>query len=176
MGKHGGALSKLGQRGRDPAETIVTGPAVSSFRARVFLGLGGITVTVLRAEDLTLGFVGPPRALLLGGAATWSIVLAWRIAGLATANSASIIGNPLDCFRRFDRRRQLGHVFLGLAVTGRIAISDSVSFACCFELGADLCPRWRDRDRISDSRVGPQYGAVSAPQSGYSAGGLISHA
>jgi hypothetical protein len=50
----------------------------------VFLGLGAITVTMLRAEGLTLGFVGPLRALLLG--AVWSIVLAWKIAGLATAN------------------------------------------------------------------------------------------
>jgi hypothetical protein len=52
----------------------------------VFLGLGAITVTMLRAEGLTLGFVSPLRALLLGGAAIWSIVLAWKIAGLATAN------------------------------------------------------------------------------------------
>jgi hypothetical protein len=41
---------------------------------------------MLRAEGLTLGFVGHLRALLLGGAAVWSIVLAWKIAGLATAN------------------------------------------------------------------------------------------
>ena len=52
----------------------------------VFLGLGAITVTMLRAEGLTLGFACPLRALLLGGAAVWSIVLAWKIAGLATAN------------------------------------------------------------------------------------------
>jgi hypothetical protein len=39
---------------------------------------------MLRAEGLTLGFVGPLRAGLLGGAAVWSIVLAWRIAGLST--------------------------------------------------------------------------------------------
>ncbi len=52
----------------------------------VFLGLSAITVTMLRAEGFAFGFVGPLRALLLGGAAVWSIVLAWKIAGLATAN------------------------------------------------------------------------------------------
>ena len=50
----------------------------------VFLGLSAITVTMLRAEGLELGFVGPSRALLLGGAALWSIALGWRIAGLST--------------------------------------------------------------------------------------------
>jgi hypothetical protein len=47
----------------------------------VFLGLSGITVTMLRAEGLTLGFVGPLRALLLGGATVWSLVLGWKISG-----------------------------------------------------------------------------------------------
>jgi hypothetical protein len=51
----------------------------------VFLGLSAITVTMMRAEGLALGFVGPLRALLLGGAALWVIVLGWRIAGLAGA-------------------------------------------------------------------------------------------
>jgi hypothetical protein len=51
----------------------------------VFLGLSAITVTMLRAEGLALGFIGPLRALLLGGAALWTIVLGWRIAGLAAA-------------------------------------------------------------------------------------------
>jgi hypothetical protein len=41
-------------------------------------------VTMLRAEGLALGFVGPARALLLGGATLWSIVLAWKIAGLGS--------------------------------------------------------------------------------------------
>lgn len=50
----------------------------------VFLGLSGITVTMLRAEGFELGFVGPLRAALLGGAAVWSVVLAWKIAGLST--------------------------------------------------------------------------------------------
>ncbi len=45
-----------------------------------------MTVTMLRAEGLTLGFAGPSRALLLGGAATLSIVIAWKISGLAAAN------------------------------------------------------------------------------------------
>jgi hypothetical protein len=52
----------------------------------VFLGLSAITVTMLRAEGFALGFVGPLRALMLGGAVVWSIVLAWKIAGLATAS------------------------------------------------------------------------------------------
>ena len=43
-------------------------------------------MTMLRAEGFSLGFVGPSRTLLLAGAAVWSIVLAWKIAGLATAN------------------------------------------------------------------------------------------
>jgi polyferredoxin len=51
----------------------------------VFLGLSAITVTMLRAEGLALDFVGPLRALLLGGAALWTIVLGWRIAGLGDA-------------------------------------------------------------------------------------------
>jgi hypothetical protein len=51
----------------------------------VFLGLSAITVTMLRAEGLALGFVGPLRALLLGGAAVWAIALGWRIASLAGA-------------------------------------------------------------------------------------------
>ena len=49
----------------------------------VFLGLSAITVTMLRAEGLALAFIGPLRALLLGGAALWTIVLGWRIAGLS---------------------------------------------------------------------------------------------
>jgi hypothetical protein len=52
----------------------------------VFLGLSAITVTMLRAEGFALGLVGPLRAALLSGAAVWSIVLAWKIAGVATAN------------------------------------------------------------------------------------------
>jgi hypothetical protein len=50
----------------------------------VFLGLSAMTATMLRAEGLTLGFVGPLRALLLGGAAAWSIVLAWKISSLGS--------------------------------------------------------------------------------------------
>ncbi|HXW71717.1 MAG TPA: 4Fe-4S binding protein [Methylocella sp.] len=51
----------------------------------VFLGLSAITVTMLRAEGFALAFVGPLRALLLGGAALWTIWLAWRITGLRDA-------------------------------------------------------------------------------------------
>ncbi|MCI0600994.1 MAG: 4Fe-4S binding protein [Beijerinckiaceae bacterium] len=50
----------------------------------VFLGLSATTVTMLRAEGLPLGFVGPMRATLFGGAAGWSIFLAWKITGLNT--------------------------------------------------------------------------------------------
>ncbi|MGB8898071.1 MAG: hypothetical protein WCC90_01920 [Methylocella sp.] len=49
--------------------------------------LRAITRVMPRAEGLTLRFAGPVRALLLGGAAVWSVVLAWKIAGLATANN-----------------------------------------------------------------------------------------
>ena len=52
----------------------------------VFLGLSAITVTMLRAEGLALDFVGPLRAAVLGGAALWTIVLGWNIAGLAGAS------------------------------------------------------------------------------------------
>jgi hypothetical protein len=52
----------------------------------VFLGLSAITVTMLRSEGFALGFVGPLRAALLGGAAVWSIVLAWKIAGLGAGS------------------------------------------------------------------------------------------
>lgn len=47
--------------------------------------LRAITLTMPRAEGFELGLAGPLRALLLGGAAIWSIVLGWKIAGLATA-------------------------------------------------------------------------------------------
>jgi polyferredoxin len=52
----------------------------------VFLGLSAITVTMLRAEGFELGFVGPLRAALLGAAAIWSVVLAWKIAGLSASH------------------------------------------------------------------------------------------
>jgi polyferredoxin len=50
----------------------------------VFLGLSGITVSMLRAEGLELEFVGLLRAALLSAAALWSVVLGWKIAGLYT--------------------------------------------------------------------------------------------
>jgi polyferredoxin len=52
----------------------------------VFLGLSAITVTMLRAEGLTLGFVTPLRVLLLAGAALWTVRLGWEIAGLTAAS------------------------------------------------------------------------------------------
>jgi polyferredoxin len=48
----------------------------------VFLGLSGLTVSILRAEGLALDFVGVIRAALLIGAGLWSAWLAWRVAGL----------------------------------------------------------------------------------------------
>jgi len=52
----------------------------------VFLGLGGLTVSMLRAEGFALAFIGVLRAFLLAGAACWSIALAWQIAGRATTS------------------------------------------------------------------------------------------
>lgn len=48
----------------------------------VVLGLSALTVTLLRNEGFGLGFVPVLRALFLGGAAVWSLYLAWKIAGL----------------------------------------------------------------------------------------------
>jgi hypothetical protein len=48
--------------------------------------LRAITRTMPGAEGFAVGFIGLLRALALGGAAVWSIVLAWKIAGLAAAN------------------------------------------------------------------------------------------
>ncbi|WP_084572979.1 4Fe-4S binding protein [Methylocapsa aurea] len=53
----------------------------------VFLGLSAMTVTFLRAEGASLGFVGLLRGGLLAGAALWSIGLSWRIAGLRTRHA-----------------------------------------------------------------------------------------
>ncbi len=52
----------------------------------VFLGLSATTVSLLRAEGLTFGFLSALRAGLLGGAALWSVVLAWKIAGRWTGD------------------------------------------------------------------------------------------
>ena len=48
----------------------------------VFLGLSSLTVTMLRAEGLTLDFIGAIRAFLLASASGWSLWLGWQIAGL----------------------------------------------------------------------------------------------
>lgn len=45
----------------------------------VFLGLSALTVTMLRAQGLSLPWVGTLRAALLAGAVAWSIVLAWQV-------------------------------------------------------------------------------------------------
>lgn len=48
----------------------------------VFLGLSTLTVTMLRGEGLTLGFVGAVRAILLAGACGWTLWLGWQISAL----------------------------------------------------------------------------------------------
>jgi hypothetical protein len=60
--------------------------------AGVFLGLSALTVTMLRAEGLALGFVGILRAAIIAGAGLWSIALAWRVAGLYAAPGPRRIG------------------------------------------------------------------------------------
>jgi polyferredoxin len=52
----------------------------------VFLGLSALTVTMLRTEGFALAFVTPLRLAFLGGAALWSCVLCWQIAGVHTAS------------------------------------------------------------------------------------------
>ena len=53
----------------------------------VFLGLSSLTVTMLKAEGVTLAFVGLLRAGFLAGAALWSLWLGWRIAGRYAAGA-----------------------------------------------------------------------------------------
>lgn len=48
----------------------------------VFLGLSALTITMLRAEGLHPPFVPEGRAVLLGGAGLWCLVLAWQITGV----------------------------------------------------------------------------------------------
>jgi polyferredoxin len=48
----------------------------------VFLGLSALTVTMLRVEGLDLPLVPEGRALLIGGAGLWCLVLAWQITGV----------------------------------------------------------------------------------------------
>jgi hypothetical protein len=52
----------------------------------VFLGLSALTVTMLRTEGFALAFVTPLRIAFLAGAALWSCVLCWKIAGAHTAS------------------------------------------------------------------------------------------
>jgi hypothetical protein len=47
----------------------------------VFLGLSGLTVTMLKHEGFRLYWINDVRAAFLVGAALWSILLGWRIAG-----------------------------------------------------------------------------------------------
>ena len=68
----------------------------------VFLGLSAITVTMLRAEGLELGWVSFARAGLLIAAAVWSLRLIGGIAARATPS----------------RLRQAGATFFGLLAIG----------------------------------------------------------
>ena len=60
--------------------------------AGVFLGLSSLTVTMLRAEGLALGFVDVLRAGVLAGAALWTVWLAWGIAGRYAGSLVSRTG------------------------------------------------------------------------------------
>jgi len=53
--------------------------------ASVFLGLSMLTVTMLRAEGMTLSWVSPARSVLLVLATAWSLWLATRLIGAAPA-------------------------------------------------------------------------------------------
>ncbi|MEJ0092140.1 MAG: 4Fe-4S binding protein [Methylocella sp.] len=53
----------------------------------VFLGLSATTVSLLRAEGVSFGFLSLLRAAMLAGAAIWSVALSWSIAGRWTKNS-----------------------------------------------------------------------------------------
>ena len=56
----------------------------------VFLGLSAITVTMLRGEGLSLPFVGPLRATLLGGSSIWAAAFGWRILGLTAQGTRRV--------------------------------------------------------------------------------------
>lgn len=56
--------------------------------AGVFLGLSATTVTLLRHEGASLGWVRPVRFTLLTLAVLWTLRLAWRLLGLRPAGPA----------------------------------------------------------------------------------------
>ncbi len=61
----------------------------------VFLGLFSITVSMLKGEGVPVFWVSGLRAVMLSGAATWSIWLAWRVIGLWTAGLRRVLATAL---------------------------------------------------------------------------------
>lgn len=61
----------------------------------VFLGLFSITVSMLKSEGVPVSWVSGFRAVMLSGAATWSVWLAWRVVGLWTGGLRRIAATAL---------------------------------------------------------------------------------
>ena len=57
----------------------------------VFLGLSGLTVSLLRSEGVPVQWVVWIRIVMLAGAAFWSLLLAWRVAGLSTKGAQRLM-------------------------------------------------------------------------------------
>ena len=79
LGRGGGLITGIWMAGEKAG--LASGPLLAGFGLK-FLGLSAITVTMLRAEGLSLAFVDMFRAMLLAGASVWSLLFGWRILGL----------------------------------------------------------------------------------------------